>query len=198
MLMRPFPMTIDANTGALSPCDRTNIRHLSDMKGMYYDRAAEQALCDETNPLIYSFSERILPEENGHLQLAMTTIQPGKVGNEYHMTKGHYHKRPDTSEIYLGIAGEGVLLMQTPRGDFEIISIKQGVVAYIPPFWGHRMVNTGNVPFIFFAVYPGDAGHNYGDIEKTGFLKIMVERGGKPLLINNPILLREQGYRPIK
>jgi glucose-6-phosphate isomerase len=48
------------------------------------------------------------------------------------------------------------------------------------------MVNTGEGPFIFFAVYPGDAGHNYGDIEKTGFAKILVERGGKKLLTDNP------------
>jgi glucose-6-phosphate isomerase len=30
-------------------------------------------------------------------------------------------------------------------------------------------VNTGEEPFIFFAVYPGQAGHDYGTIEKTGF-----------------------------
>lgn len=158
------------------------------MKGMYYDKAAEQALCRTSNPLIYSFSEKVLPEENGHLQLAMTTIQPGKVGEEYHMTKGHYHQRPDTSEIYLGVEGEGYLLMQTPGGDFGATSIKPSVVVYIPPFWGHRMVNTGDSPFIFFAVYPGDAGHNYGDIEKTGFFRVPVERNGKPLLIDNPNL----------
>lgn len=186
MAMKPFPMNLDFKTGALTPNDRTNIRRLSDMKGMFLDSETERRILEKENPLIYSFSEKVLPEENGHLQIATTIIHPGKIGDEYHMTKGHYHRRPDTSEMYLGLEGEGCLLMQTVEGDFESIDIRPGTVAYIPPFWGHRMVNTGKTPYIFFAVYPGDAGHNYGDIEKTGFVKILVERKGKPLLIDNP------------
>ena len=186
MLMRPFSMHLDFKTGELTPCNRTNIRELSDMKGMFLDARAELLILEKENPTIYSFHERLLPEENGHLQLATTTIHPGKIGDEYFMTKGHYHKRPDTSEVYLGLEGEGCLLTQTVEGDFESIVIKPGVSAYIPPYWGHRMVNTGSTPFVFFAVYPGDAGHNYGDIERTGFVKILVEKDGKPLLIDNP------------
>jgi glucose-6-phosphate isomerase len=30
-------------------------------------------------------------------------------------------------------------------------------------------VNTSEEPLVFFAVYPGQAGHDYGTIEKTGF-----------------------------
>ncbi len=185
-VMRPFSMHLDFKTGTLTPCDRTNIRKLSDMKGMFLDTESERRILEKDDPIIYSFGERILPEENGHLQLATTIIHPGKIGEEYFMTKGHYHRRPDTSEVYLGLEGRGCLLIQMEKGDFESIDIEPGVLAYIPPYWGHRMVNTGSKPFVFFAVYPGDAGHNYGDIEKTGFIKILVERDGKPLLINNP------------
>jgi glucose-6-phosphate isomerase len=186
MLMRPFSMQLDFKTGELIPHDQTNIRKLSDMKGMFLDTESELRILKREDPIIYSFSERILPEENGHLQLATTMIHPGKIGDEYFMTKGHYHKRPDTSEVYLGLEGKGSLLIQTEEGDFESIDIQPGAVAYIPPYWGHRMVNTGSTPFVFFAVYPGDAGHNYGDIEKTGFVKILAEREGKPLMIDNP------------
>jgi len=184
--MRPFSMQLDFKTGELIPHDRTNIRKLSDMKGMFLDTESEIRILKREDPIIYSFSERILPEENGHLQLATTSINPGKIGDEYFMTKGHYHKRPDTSEVYLGLEGKGSLLIQTEEGDFESINIQLGVLAYIPPYWGHRMVNMGSNPFVFFAVYPGDAGHNYGDIEKTGFVKVLVERNGKPFLIDNP------------
>jgi glucose-6-phosphate isomerase len=186
MLMRPFSIHLDFKTGDLSPHDRTNTRKLSDMKGMFLNTREELRILEKDDPVIYSFSEKILPEENGHLQLATTSIHPGKIGDEYFMTKGHYHRRPDTSEAYLGLEGEGYLLMQTEKGDFEAFAIRPGVVAYIPPYWGHRMVNTGKTPFAFFAVYPGDAGHNYGDIERTGFVKILVEREGKPIPIDNP------------
>jgi glucose-6-phosphate isomerase len=77
------------------------------MKGVFLDTESERRILKREDPIIYSFSERILPEENGHLQLATTTINPGKIGDEYFMTKGHYHKRPDTSEVYLGLDGKG-------------------------------------------------------------------------------------------
>ncbi len=126
MIMRPFSIHLDFKTGALTPHDRTNIRKLSDMKGMFLDTEAERRVLQKDNPIIYSFSEKILPEENGHLQLATTSINPGKIGNEYFMTKGHYHRRPDTSEVYLGLEGEGCLLMQTEKGDFESIKSNRG------------------------------------------------------------------------
>jgi glucose-6-phosphate isomerase len=186
MLMKPFLMNIDFKSGDLKPNDRTNIRKLSNMKGMFGDRESEGRILEKEDPVIYAFSEKILPEEPGHLQIAMTSINPGKVGEEYYMTKGHYHKLAHTSEVYLGLEGKGCLLMQTAEGNFSSLDIRPGVLAYIPPYWGHRMVNTGETPFIFFAVYPGDAGHNYGDIEKTGFVKILVARDGKTILTDNP------------
>lgn len=186
MVMKPFWVHIDFKEGELKPFDRTNFRRLSDMKGMFIDSDSEIKILEKEDPLIYTFSEKILPEENGYLQMAITKINPGKVGQEYFMTKGHYHRRPDTSEVYVGLEGEGYLLTQTPEGDFESFPIRPGVVAYIPPFWGHRMVNTGTTPFVFFAVYTGDAGHNYGDIERTGFVKVLIEKDGKPFLMNNP------------
>ncbi|MBI5966335.1 MAG: cupin domain-containing protein [Deltaproteobacteria bacterium] len=186
MLMKPLQMHINFKTGEFNPNDRTNIRKLSDMKGMFSDSRAEQQILAKEDPIIYSFRERVLPEESGHLQLAVTSINPGRIGQEYFMTKGHYHQRPDTSEVYLGLEGEGWLLMQTEKGDFASLIINPGVLAYIPAYWGHRMVNTGSTPFVFFAVYPGDAGHNYGDIERTGFVRILVEQDGRPSLLNNP------------
>jgi len=186
MLMKPFLMNLDFRSGDLKPNDRTNIRKLSNMKGMFLDAESERRILEGGDPVIYSFGEKIQPEEPGHLQIAMTSINPGKVGREYYMTKGHYHKLAHTSEVYLGLEGKGCLLMQTPDGNFASIDVRPGVLAYIPPYWGHRMVNTGGTAFIFFAVYPGDAGHNYGDIEETGFVKILVERDGKPTLMVNP------------
>ncbi len=184
--MNPFFMNIDFKSGDLKPNDRVNVRRLGNMKGMFLDAESERLILERSDPIIYTFSEKVLPEEPGHLQIAMTSINPGKVGEEYYMTKGHYHKLAHTSEVYLGLEGTGCLLMQTVEGYFSAIDIRPGVLAYIPPYWGHRMVNTGESPFVFFAVYPGDAGHNYGDIEKTGFAKILLKRDGKTLLTDNP------------
>ncbi|MFW6181989.1 MAG: glucose-6-phosphate isomerase family protein, partial [Spirochaetota bacterium] len=54
-------------------------------------------------------------------------------------------------------------------------------------YWAHRSINTGhNEPLISLAVYPGDAGHDYGSIETAGFKHVVVERGGEPRVVENP------------
>ncbi len=50
---------------------------------------------------------------------------------------------------------------------------------YVPPFWAHRSVNTGTDPLVSLCVYPAEAGHNYGDIEKEGFPLRVFKRAGK-------------------
>jgi oxalate decarboxylase/phosphoglucose isomerase-like protein (cupin superfamily) len=94
MLMRPFSMDLDFKTGELLPHDRTNIRKLSDMKGMFFHTESELRILEEDDPVIYSFTERILPEENGHLQLATTTISAGKASGSPVLTVIALLERP--------------------------------------------------------------------------------------------------------
>ena len=94
------------------------------------------------------------------------------------MTKGHYHTVSDTAEIYLCLRGEGYMLMKTVEGEHAAEKMTRGKMVYVPPFWAHRSVNTGvDEPLVSFCAYPGDAGHNYGDIEKQGFGKRILDRG---------------------
>ena len=101
------------------------------------------------------------------------------MGDEFYMTKGHYHQVPDTAEIYLCLRGEGYMLMKTVEGDCKWERFEPGRMVYVPPYWAHRTVNTGEAPLVSFCVYPGEAGHNYGDIEKQGFPVRVMLRGGK-------------------
>jgi glucose-6-phosphate isomerase len=39
---------------------------------------------------------------------------------------------------------------------------------------------------VTFFVYPADAGHDYGSIEKQGFRKLIVEQDGRPAIVDNP------------
>jgi glucose-6-phosphate isomerase len=102
------------------------------------------------------------------------------VGNEYFMTKGHYHTILHTAEIYLCIRGEGYMLMKTGEGQCIAEPMRRGRMVYVPPYWAHRSVNTGEDVLVSFCVYPGDAGHNYGDIQLEGFPKRVMRVEGKP------------------
>jgi len=59
----------------------------------------------ESDPALYEVCTLEVPEEDGHLIQCVSTIYPGKVGDEFFMTKGHYHEERGTAEIYLCIAG---------------------------------------------------------------------------------------------
>ena len=97
---------------------------------------------------------------------------------ECFMTKGHYHAIPNTAEVYLGLKGRGCILLKTADGKCKTEEIAPGRMVYVPPYWAHRSVNTGDEPLIFLCVWPGGAGHNYGDIEKEGFPGRVVRRKG--------------------
>lgn len=156
------------------------------MKGMYLDDDTLQKLILQGDPLIYRVREVKIPQEEGHIPYSSTVIYPGKVGEEYFMTKGHFHAREGTAEIYYGLSGEGYLLMQTKEGEISTIKLKPGLLAYIPPYWGHRTINTGKEEFVFLTLFPGDAGHNYQIIERGGFARVMLEENGEPILKDNP------------
>lgn len=186
--IKPFVLDFDLLTGYCKSGKVKPIqRRISDMAAQFSDRKAAQALIDGGDPLLYEFYGLDLPEhDSGILQFGTTILYPGKVGAEYYMTKGHFHTILDTSEIYYGLSGHGMMLMETPEGEVEYKKVAPGEALYVPGRWAHRSINTGDEPLVMFFVYRADAGHDYGTIEQKGYRKIAVERGGKPILLDNP------------
>ena len=167
--LEPFTVDVDVDAGAMPHATNHLVRTASDMRGYYQDEAALEALVAAGDPVHYEVFEVPVPEEYGHLLYCISKLQPGRVGNEFFMTKGHYHTILQTGEIYLGLRGEGFMVMKTPDGRYNEQAIGRGKMVYVPPYWAHRSVNTSDEPLVSFCVYPGDAGHNYGDIVEQGF-----------------------------
>jgi len=46
----------------------------------------------------------------GELLHGTSIVHPGKVGNEYFMTKGHFHSVLDTAEVYYVLQGRGMMV----------------------------------------------------------------------------------------
>ena len=158
----------------------TTIRRASAMRGHYRDSDALEALIETGgDPVHYEVFERPVPNEEGHLMYCISRLQPGTIGDEYFMTKGHYHTVPDTAEVYLCLRGHGYMIMKTAEGDFADEEFQPGRMVYVPPYWAHRSVNTGDEPLVTLCIYPGDAGHNYDDIQKQGFPKRVFKRDGQ-------------------
>ncbi|MFA9429643.1 glucose-6-phosphate isomerase family protein [Egicoccus sp. AB-alg2] len=177
----PFTTWADLRTGALQPERDLAERRLADMKGYYLDGDGME------DRLIYRVSAIPVPATNDEIASSTTVIEPGTVGREYHMTKGHFHATWTRSEIYVGLAGEGLLLLAREDGEHREEPLRPGSINYIPGGWAHRSVNVGDEPLVFLATYIGDAGYDYKTIEEQGFPQIVV-RGddGRPEVVANP------------
>lgn len=64
-------------------------------------------------------------------------------------------------EVYFGLRGTGLLLLQTEQGDARLEKVFAGSVHIIPGFTAHRLINTGEEVLSALAVWPGIAGHDY-------------------------------------
>lgn len=166
---RPFEVKLDFDTGSLTPFSASFTRRLSEMAGAFGDKAAVDAVLGAgDDPVMYVGYDADVPQQPGHLLFRTTIITPGTVGSEFHMTQGHHHVR-DSAELYLGMAGEGTMVLQSRDGEVVTHGLSPFVTVYVPPGWAHRTVNTGSTPLAFLAVYFGDAGHDYESVRTSGF-----------------------------
>ena len=183
----PFTFDLVFPQAVPSKFDNHLVRRLSSMKGQFADQSAFEAQLDREDLVLYEVYELQRPEKAGELLQGISIVHPGKVGDEYYMTKGHFHTVLETAEIYHCLKGEGVMVMETPEGDWAVEKLRPGKILYVPPRWAHRSVNTGSqVDMVTFFVYPGNAGHDYGTIETQGFRKLVLEVDGKLQITDNP------------
>jgi glucose-6-phosphate isomerase len=162
-------------------------RRLSQMADMYADTGAARNMLAGGDPLVYEFYELGVPEASGEIAFGTSITYPGKVGNEYFMTKGHFHTVLETAEVYYTLSGTGFMLTENPEGDVVLHALEPGKAVYVPKRYAHRSINAGTTPLVSFFAFRGDAGHNYGTIETKGYRKLVVEGSdGRPCMIDNP------------
>jgi len=156
-------------------------RYLADLRGCFRDsRDYEQALT-KGNPLVYSVAAVEPATGEGDLHYGLGTIYPGSVGDEYFLTKGHYHTWRMAAEVYIGIAGTGIMLLEEEgTGESRVLPLEENSVVYVPGFTAHRTINTGEIPLVYLGVHPARAGHDYGSIAERNFNTVVVKRDGQP------------------
>jgi len=185
----PFNIDYSIEPASFEPNDLVIQRTLDDMGDAYFDQDAVADILSRDNPAIVKVWMAPVPDSKGHLVPLMTVIYPGKVGEEYHMTKGHYHTDPQNApEVYITLKGQGKLVLQTREGDVHVCDMLPGTMNYIPSEWAHRAVNTGSEEFVFLGVFPAATGRDYSfiGVGKENFHKVVVERDGQPAVIDHP------------
>jgi len=158
-------------------------RRLEDLDGLFRDKEAYGKA--EKQKLIYSIYYFDFAF-NG-LSCAVTEMLPGKIGEEYYFTKGHFHKPPEASETYIVLHGNGIVILQHEDNEKPILiaPFSRGMVVFTPPYYGHRVVNIGSGKLYWISIFNTGVELNYEKILKEGFKVSVVEKDGKATFIEN-------------
>jgi glucose-6-phosphate isomerase, archaeal len=151
-------------------------KRLGDMGGVYRDDAAyRSAVADKgADHLVYRVEEHRNVGGEGALIIGTSTLQPGRYGDEFAVTRGHLHAKADRAELYYCLSGAGVMLLETLDGRSEALPMGPGDAVHVPGHWVHRSVNVGDEPFVTLFCYGADAGQDYELIARAGGMAALV------------------------
>jgi glucose-6-phosphate isomerase, archaeal len=179
----PPPTHVDWNHGEISGDGvEESVKKLGELPGIFADEAAWRGMDPGMEVYRVRYWKPVSDGTPGGLFWGATFLEPGRVGDEYFMTHGHFHALRDRAEYYMTVRGEGVLLLMTEDGETWSQPMTPGSVHYIPGHAAHRVANTSATPLVFLASWPSDAGYDYELIRRIGFGKRVVMRDGKPCL----------------
>lgn len=170
----PLPPQVAWATGALAngPLIRKSTA-MHQLEGVFADTLAFRH-CDP-DLCVYDVEMFDSPLADGALYVGVTHLYSGKVGNEYFMTRGHFHQRREQGEVYFGLRGSGLLLLQNEQGATRLEKVSPGSVHIIPGFTAHRLINTDSETLSALAVWPCSAGHDYAALRDGFALRITDE-----------------------
>lgn len=162
--------------GSLTGSTGSYTKRLGDMGGVYRDEAAYAAQLAErgADEIVYTVQEHRNLDDDGALIIGTSTLLPGRVGEEFAVTRGHLHARANRAELYHCLSGTGVMLLETVDGRSEAVLLSAGEAVHVPGHWVHRSVNVGHEPFVTLFCYPADAGQDYELIQRAGGMAALV------------------------
>ncbi len=160
-------------------------RRLSHLRGVFADPHAYAGALEQGDPLVYSVASVEPAGGEGDLHYGIGKIMPGRVGQEYFLTRGHFHQWRPAAEIYIGLTGSGVMLLEheQTRRAYSVDLLPDSVV-YVPGHTAHRTVNVGDAPLTYLGIYPARAGHDYGALEERNFAQVVVVQDGRPVVLD--------------
>ena len=160
-------------------------RRLSQLAGVFADTAVYHQTLAQSDPLIYSVASVAPAEGDGQLHYGIGKIMPGCIGQEYFMTRGHLHEWREAAEIYIGLSGSGLMLLEDEKtGASQLLELRVNTAVYVPAHTAHRTINIGDIPLTYLGIYSARAGHDYGALAERNFRKVVVNQNGTPVLID--------------
>lgn len=131
------------------------VKKIGELEGYFSDRK-EWLKSSGNDDVVYEvFTKNFSP-----LKMNLTMINPGRIGKEFYMTRGHVHGN-ETPEFYVLLEGKGSLLMKMKRKRLETVRLKKGEIVLVPEGCAHRLVNTGRKKLKVLTVFHEDSRPDY-------------------------------------
>jgi glucose-6-phosphate isomerase len=185
----PRTFNVDLLDGLMHGTGSRYQKRFRDLAGLYADSGAFVARASEQGEqVVYEVTDHRPSDLPGDLITGVTRMSPGKVGDEFYMTRGHIHAVVDRPELYFGLKGHGLIVMESADGESRIVELAPNVACYVPPYWIHRSVNVGDADFVMLFCYPADSGQDYEIIQRSNGLRkrIVSDGAGGWHSIDNP------------
>jgi len=187
MLVTPSVHHLVPESGTLTGRSDRYEKRLSELAGLYSDTNAFEATLLGGDRIAYAVEDYRPSRSPGDICFGVTHMQPGRIAEEFFMTRGHIHAIANRPETYRGEIGQGVMLLESPEGAVVTLEVTPGATVYVPPFWIHRSVNTGDGPLVMTFAYPADSGQDYGIIARScGMRARIVAEGDGWKAVDNP------------
>jgi glucose-6-phosphate isomerase len=175
---------LDPATGVLTGAGvKESRRTLGGLAGYFRDEAARAAM--DQNEIAYRVQawEPKAEGEHGAVCCATTFLESGLVGDEYFLTRGHFHANADCAELEVTVSGAGLLVLMTKDRRTWTEPMRAGSVHHVPPGTAHRVANIGDNPLVFVSYWPSETGHDYRTIVEHGFGARVRSVNGTPTLV---------------
>jgi glucose-6-phosphate isomerase len=174
-LTEPIKLIPDPALGVLRGGNGRYEKKLRDLSGLYRDEATFRRLAaKDGDSLAYWVESSNVQDGPGGLISGLSVLQPGQVGEEFFMTRGHLHRKSECAELYVGVAGTGVMLLDSIEGESRAIQFGPGEAVSVPGGWVHRSVNVGPTRMASLFCYANDAGQDYELIARAGGMRQLV------------------------
>lgn len=132
------------------------------------------------------------------LRYDVTVILPGRIGNEFIKTAGHYHpmvpgKTAAYPEVYEVVQGVAHYLLQRPTGkglevdDVILVEARAGDKVLMPPGYGHITINAGDEVLVMTNLVDGAFSSVYEPYRQAqGGAYYEVLEDGEAMFVDNP------------
>jgi glucose-6-phosphate isomerase, archaeal len=180
MTLQPLSLNFDPATAVIPSFDGSS-RWLSQLADCFADELEYQMLLTQGDQLVYGVTNLDMASGEGQLHYGLGILQPGKVGREYFMTRGHLHAWRPAAEVYICLQGEGMMILEHETETIvNVLPFSANSVLYVPGYTAHRTINIGNQPLVYWGVFSSEAGHDYEAIRGRNFSHAVIELDGKP------------------